>query len=103
MATREERLAANEARFREMNENAQPRREESDEGSRHICECANSGCVAWISVPPADYARVRETPRQFLVKPGHEKPDIEDVVERQGGWFVVAKPDEVAHIVDPDG
>jgi hypothetical protein len=98
--TREERLAANEARFREINESAQPQRESRGEG-RFVCECADRGCMAWIEVSPDAYAAVRADARRFLVSPGHELPDVETVVDRADGYFVVEKPEEVAHIVDP--
>jgi len=97
--TREERLAANEARFRDINESAEGRRRETNAG-RYVCECANGSCVNWIVVDTETYGRVRSNPRRFLVTPGHEKPDIEDTVERTDDFVVVEKPDEVAHIVE---
>ena len=96
--TREERLAQNEARFREINEGAQPQRESRGEG-RFICECADRSCMAWIEVPADIYKAVRADPRQFILTAGHETLDVETVVDRQDGYVVVAKPDEVAHIV----
>ena len=100
MPSREERLAQNEVRFREINESAQPQRESRGDG-RFVCECADRGCMAWLEVPTEKYAAVRQNPRHFIVAPTHEVPDLESVVEREGGYFVVEKPDEVAHIVDP--
>jgi hypothetical protein len=44
MPSREERLAMNEARFREINESAQPQRESQGSG-RFVCECADRGCM----------------------------------------------------------
>jgi hypothetical protein len=97
--TREERLAANEARFRDINEAAQPQREEQG-GGRFVCECADRNCAAWLTLTLAEYAAVRRNPRRFVVAPGHEPPDIEQVVERHDGWLLIEKPDEVAHIVE---
>jgi hypothetical protein len=98
--TREERLAANEVRFREINEGAQPQRESRGEG-RFVCECADRSCMIWIEVAAADYARIRANPRRFIVAAGHEIPDIETIVERRDGYFVIEKPLAVSHIVDP--
>ena len=98
--TREERLAANEARFREINEGAQPQRESHGQG-RFVCECADRGCLVWIEVSPEVYAAVRSHPRRFILSPGHEAPDVETIVDRGEGYVVVEKPEEVAHIVDP--
>jgi hypothetical protein len=96
---REERLAANEARFRDINQGAEGRRLETNAG-RYVCECANSGCVSWIVVDRDDYERVRANQRLFFVLPGHEQLDIETVVERTDDYVVVEKPDEVAHMVE---
>src|SRR3954451_15792303 len=98
MPSREERLAQNEARFREINESAQPQRETQGEG-RFGCECADRSCMRWLEVTPEQYAAVRENTRRFLVAPSHEIPDVETVVERANGYFVIEKPEEVAHIV----
>jgi hypothetical protein len=99
MPSREERLAQNEARFREINESAQPRRESQGEG-RFICECADRSCMLWIEISPADYAAVRQNARRFVVAPSHEIPDVETVVERRPGHYVIEKPPEVAHVVE---
>jgi hypothetical protein len=97
--SREERLAQNEVRFREINESAQPQRESRGTG-RFVCECADRGCMAWLEVPVAAYAAVRQNPRRFLVLPTHEIPDVESIVAREPGYFVVEKPEAVAHIVE---
>jgi hypothetical protein len=99
MASREERLAANEARFRDINEGAQPQRESG--GGRFVCECADRSCTAWITMSTAEYRKLRSNPLHFAVKPSHEIPDIESIVAEGDDYFVVEKPEEVAHIVDP--
>ena len=99
MPSREERLAANEARFREINESAQPQRESHGTG-RFVCECADQGCMAWIEMTADEYAAVRAHPRRFVIVPTHEVPDIETIVERHPGFFVIEKPDEVAHVLE---
>lgn len=99
MPSREERLAQNEVRFREINESAQPQRESQGTG-RFVCECADRSCMAWLEIPLEAYATVREHSRWFLVMPTHEIPDVESIVEREAGYFVVEKPEAVAHIVE---
>jgi hypothetical protein len=99
MPSREERLAQNEARFREINEAAQPQRETRGQG-RFVCECADRACMQWIEVSAADYAAVRQHPRRFLVAPSHEIPDIETIIDRKPGYLVIEKPEEVAHVVE---
>src|SRR5947208_5225438 len=99
MPSRSERLAANEVRFREINEAAQPQRETQGQG-RFVCECADRSCTAWIEVPLPEYSAIRANPRRFVVAPTHEMPDVERIVERQEGYFVVEKPEDVAHVVE---
>lgn len=99
MPSREERLAQNEVRFREINEAAQPQRETQGEG-RFVCECADRSCMAWIEVNLDEYAAVRRHPRWFIVAPSHEIPDMERVIDRKPGHFVIEKPESVAHVVE---
>jgi hypothetical protein len=99
MPSREERLAQNEARFREINESAQPQRERQG-GGRFVCECADLSCTRWIDVPLDVYEEVRRNPRRFLIIAGHEVPDIESVVDRGDGFFVIEKGDDVADEVE---
>lgn len=99
MPSREERLAANEARFREINEAAQPQRESQGTG-RFVCECADRSCMAWLDVPLDKYEQVRRNPLRFVVAPSHEVPDLETIVEREPGYLVIEKPEEVAHILE---
>ena len=98
-SSRDERLAANEARFRQINETAQPQRESQGAG-RYVCECADRSCSRWVQLEAAEYAAVREHPRRFLILPGHENPEIESIVERHTGYFVIEKPEDVEHILD---
>jgi hypothetical protein len=100
MPSRAERLAANEVRFREINEAAQPLRE-VERGGRFVCECADRSCAAWIEMTTEEYAKVREDPRHFLIKPSHEIVDVESIVERSDRYLVVEKPAEVIQTVDP--
>ena len=99
MPSREERLAANEARFREINESAQPQRESQGAG-RFVCECADRSCSTFIEVSPAVYAEVRANKRRFIAAPGHELPDVEEVVERHEGFVVIEKPEGLEHILE---
>jgi|SRR5215218_9873709 len=100
---RAERIAENEARFRDINErlrgDLQPVTDDA-EAVRFVCECGNASCRDAVEVPLRDYRAVRLNPRHFAVVPGHEIPDVEAVVERNDGYFVIEKPAEVAHILE---
>ena len=52
-----------------------------------------------------DYDRIHARSDRFIVLPGHENPEIEQVVERRGGYWVVDKFGEAARVAreaDPD-
>jgi hypothetical protein len=89
---RAERIAQNEASFRHLNE-------ELGVMGVFICECADPTCRAHVQMPREHYEAIRADPRRFFVKPGHEIPEAESVIEREESWFVVEKPDDVDHIV----
>jgi hypothetical protein len=99
MSSRKERLAANEVRFREINEGAEPLQKAEGPG-RFVCECSNRSCISWVELTPSEYRHVRENPRHFFVWPGHEEPDVETVLEQHERYWIVEKPDDVAHIVE---
>lgn len=40
-----------------------------------------------------DYERVAKQPDQFVVRPGHEDPRVEQIVERHDTYLIVSKPD----------
>jgi hypothetical protein len=90
---REERIAENEVAFRRLNE-------ELGVMGVFVCECGDADCREHIQMPRAAYEEIRTSPRRFFVRPGHEHPDVETVVERADEWYVIEKPDDVAHIVD---
>jgi hypothetical protein len=46
-----------------------------------------------------EYEAVRSDPRQFIVAPGHELPEIEAVVARNRAYQVVLKEGEAAEFV----
>jgi hypothetical protein len=89
----QQRLGANEAVFREVNEGIErghwPGEEDSAVSFR--CECARLGCNDLIELSPRAYEQVRSDPRRFIVLPGHERLDVEIVVERRAGYLVVEK------------
>jgi hypothetical protein len=102
--SREERLARNEASFRSLNESLGASVHARLSGSRSedpgfVCECGNDACEDIIQVEVARYEGVRRDPCLFLVRPGHEALDVEDVVQREDGYFVVRKHEDAADVV----
>jgi hypothetical protein len=82
---RTERVGKNEAVFREVNERINDVTREN--ASEYLCECANATCTETIQMTVSDYENVRSVPTHFAVLPGHELPDLEEVVARnEGSW-----------------
>src|SRR5215210_1802410 len=105
---REERIGLNEAVFREVNERIEGLADQFDLSGQPldlVCECGDPTCLERISMTPPEYERLRADSGLFAVHPGHEEPDVEEVVEQRGGYDVVRKhegvPMQLAEQTDP--
>jgi hypothetical protein len=108
MSSREERIGLNEAVFREVNERIEDIAETFDMTSEPldlVCECGNANCVQRIAISRAEYEELRSDSSQFAVHPGHEIPEVENVVAKRKGYDVVSKdegvPEQIAEQTDP--
>ena len=101
---RSERLARNEALFREANERMADWDEahENDSSEPYFCECADPSCREKVTLTQSEYERIRSDSKLFFVVTGHEVPDVETVVERNDGWSLIRKDPDVAHVVESD-
>jgi hypothetical protein len=83
---RHERAARNQSLFREVNEKIEAvSRGETSTFHVFSCECADTECTERISLTLEEYEHIRGTPTHFLVKPGHVYPDVERLIETDGG------------------
>ena len=102
MTEREARIALNETLFRDLNERVQEvvttMALEAPSALEIFCECGSADCVAKITLALAEYEEVRTHAERFLIAPGHEIPDVEDVVEQRPAYWVVEKHEEEAQI-----
>ena len=96
----ERRLAANEVVFREVNESILRGQWPGDDAEvvPFRCECSRLGCNLLVSLTVAEYEELRGHSRRFVLIDGHEIPEIERVVERQGGHVIVEKTNEAAKV-----
>jgi hypothetical protein len=111
VSARDERLAGNEALFREVNERVAEvathfiEVETQTEPVDFTCECGRAECAQPITMTMSEYEAIRATPTHFAVVPEHEQPEIEIVIERHPTYFVVEKrqedAQEVARETDP--
>ena len=56
-----------------------------------FCECSNIDCTLSMPMSLAVYEEVRADPTTFVVAPGHELPEIEEVVRRTPDYQIVRK------------
>ena len=103
MKSREDRIARNETLLREVNERVKeviP----AEGGIQFICECGDEACVEQVTLSVEEYERVRSDPVEFFVKPGHQVPEVEDVVEEHARFLLVRKhveEQDIARRTDP--
>ena len=97
---RAQRLARNEARFRDINE--QLERDLSQLGvvgvQDFVCECGDRGCSELVGLSLDEYEHVRTNPRWFAVVPGHVFPEVEVVVDRHARYEILEKIGATAQI-----
>ena len=94
-----ERVARNDARFRESNEQLLAVSEALDFGSDELlpflCECADVECTTIVQLTGREYERVRRSPVQFINARGHE--------ENAHGWARVVDEFDRYTIVEKVG
>ena len=106
---RRERIARNEASFREINERLeQGLRQVPDSPELHpfVCECGSAACEATIELGVEEYEEVRRDSRHFAVRAGHVYDDAERVVATHDRYQVVEKfpaAEAIADATDPRG
>ena len=92
-----ERIARNDATFREANEGIQNAAEdaafEDDVPVPFLCECADQTCCEIVRLSLDEYRMVRADPRLFVNVPGHEASahGWVEVVARRDGHVIVEK------------
>ena len=111
VGAREERLAQNEALFREVNERVVEvathyiEVETKGEAVTFTCECGRRDCTETMTMTVAEYQAIRAESTRFAVLPEHELPEVETVVERHPTYLVVEKRDadaqEIVRETDP--
>jgi hypothetical protein len=104
MSTRNERIARNEAMFREGNErmHAWPETQAAPPAEKllFLCECADPKCRERVALTTLEYEAVRADPMHFAITPGHERLEAERVVGRYDGYVVIEKHEDVRGIAE---
>lgn len=105
---RQQRLAQNESLFRGINETqaAGHARFGLEDAQEFVCECADVGCTDRLRMTLREYERVRAESLRFVVAPGHDVPEVEQIVAVAPGFHVIEKIKagaDVAQQEDPRG
>jgi len=101
MDPRERRLAENETIFRSVNERIeQLASPQAHDGHvfEFLCECSNLDCTLRLPLTIAEYEEIRATPTVFVVAPGHDLPEIEEIIRRTPTHQIVKKHGEAAEL-----
>jgi hypothetical protein len=100
MSAREERLAANEAFFRQLNERLEELTPAAASALIVVCECADEDCAQRLTLRHEEYEAIRADSILFVVARGHADPTIETVVHRTDRFEVVRKRGEAAEVAE---
>src|SRR5205814_9771024 len=87
-----ERLARNQALFREVNERLLELAEGFQDGSmQFVCECSNQECTQTVNMNHEEYESVRGRSTFFVVASGHEALAVEESIDRRAVRTIVQK------------
>jgi hypothetical protein len=99
-----ERVAKNDAAFRDANEGIERAAVEHGVTERvpFLCECAEPTCTELVRLSLVDYEAVRAQPRWFINAPGHDAAGGShvEVVGRRDGYVIVEKVGRAGEIVE---
>ena len=103
------RAAKNQSLFREVNEQIEQLAEgnpsifEDLQSSRTMdlaCECMDETCTERVTMTIGEYEQVRADSNSFFVLPGHDVPDVEEIVREETAYVVVSKLGVGAAVVE---
>lgn len=80
---------SNQLLFREVNERLRETIGSEQSPLDFLCECSSEDCIETISLSLEDYDRVRSHSNLFFVAPGHERLEVERIVDQEDGFLLV--------------
>jgi hypothetical protein len=98
--SREERIAHNEAWSRSLNERRAEWVSGRSEAMSFRCECWQADCPERLQLSPRDWRTVRSQPNRFAVAPRHVAKDLETVVKRYDGFWMVEKLGQAGEVAE---
>ncbi|HEY7267499.1 MAG TPA: hypothetical protein VH501_07365 [Solirubrobacterales bacterium] len=91
---REKRVAYNEAKAREINEQKAEWLERGHASLSFNCECYRDDCGERIRLSAEEWERARAEPNRFAVAPEHVAGEFETVVETGTRFWLIEKKGE---------
>jgi len=92
MPVSSQRLARNQVIFREVNERLRELAAAVPDGkAEYLCECSDVDCTQKIELRLFEYESVRARPKTFFILSGHERLEVERVVDELDAYVVVEK------------
>ncbi|MGH3043878.1 MAG: hypothetical protein ACRDM2_04045 [Gaiellaceae bacterium] len=87
-----QRLVRNQVIFREVNERLRGLADGVPDGhTDYLCECSDVSCTVKIELRFSEYEAVRARPRTFFIVPGHERLEVDRVVDGNERYTIVEK------------
>jgi hypothetical protein len=87
-----ERLARNQVIFREVNQRLREIADAVPDGKAdYLCECSDVHCTEKIELWLFEYEAVRARKDSFFIVPGHERLEVEEVIDRNERFAIVRK------------
>jgi anti-sigma B factor antagonist len=96
----EERIARNQALFREVNERVEEVQSGEGGTTEFLCECGDPACLEAIPLALEEYEAIRKRPDWFVIAESHETAGVERVVARHGAAKVVEKTGKAGRIAE---
>jgi hypothetical protein len=94
----EERMAENEALFRDLNERKVEWLRGGLQAAGFRCECWRIDCGVRIHLSEREWQEVRSRAERFAVAPEHVEPDVEEVVKKYQHFWIVEKHGEAGDV-----
>lgn len=107
MDRRERRVAENEVRKRDLNEQIpESYKAHPDDATMDVvCECGREDCDTFLRVTKEEYEDVRADPTKFILVKDHFDPALDDLLSETDRFAVVAKrkgpAEEIVTATDP--
>ena len=94
MDERTRRIGRNEVLFRRVNNAVEEIVTARSAVAREltiVCECGDETCTEEITIGLSEYESLRAEPTRYAIRPGHDKPPTERVVEQHAEYSIVEK------------